>query len=126
MKIFLSILLIFSFCFMQEPCVGECFSNEEVQNIELHITTLEQKDSLSVLEITNLKDQIKLFEAKSLNDSLWLNLQTQKIDLLDRRIVLYNDLIKEIEPKWYENKWLWFGLGIFVTTTAVDLAGQIN
>ena len=118
-------LLLFCFLFPQ-AIVEECLSDEEIQNIELHISTLEQSDSLNVLEIQQLKDIIGLYEAKSANDSLWLDLQTKKIDLLDKRIDLYNDLIKEIKPKWYENKWLWFTVGIFTTATAVHLAGQID
>ena len=125
MNKFLSILLIFSFVIPQETCEGTCFSDEEVQNIELHISTLEQSDSLNVLEIKQLKDIIGLYETKSANDSLWLDLTNKKVNLLDKRIVLYNDLIKEIKPKWYENKWLWFGLGVVFTAGSVKLAGEI-
>ena len=68
---------------------------------------------------------IKVYEAKSKNDSLWLDLQIQKNKLLDERIVLYNDLVKEVKPKWYENKWIWFGLGVICTAGSVKLAGEI-
>ena len=126
MKKFLSLLLIFCFLFSQVIAEeDECFSAEEMQNIELHISTLEQSDSLNVIEIKQLKDIIGLYEAKSKNDSLWLDLTNKKVDLLDKRILLYNDLIKEIKPKWYENKWLWFSLGIVFTATSVKLAGEI-
>jgi hypothetical protein len=110
---------------MQELCEGECFSSEEIQNIELHISTLEQQDSLSVIEITQLKDIIGLYEAKSKNDSLWLDLTNKKVDLLDKRILLYNDLIKEVKPKWYENKWLWFSLGVITTAGSIKIAGEL-
>ena len=126
MKRILSILIMCSFLIPQDPCVGECFSDEEVQNIELHITTLEQSDSLNVLEITNLKEQIDLYQKWHQNDSLWISLQKEKISLLDERILLYEDLVKVVEPKWYENKWLWFGLGIVTTSGAIHLAGQIS
>ena len=125
MKRILSILIMCSFLIPQDPCVGECFSDEEVQNIELHITTLEQSDSLNVLEITNLKEQIDLYQKWHQNDSLWISLQTQKIDLLDERILLYKDLVKEVEPKWYENKWLWFGFGVVLTTQSIKLTGEL-
>ena len=125
MKIILLILIMFSFLIPQDPCVGECFSDEEVQNIELHITTLEQSDSLNVLEITNLKEQIELYQKWHQNDSLWISLQTEKISLLDERIILYKDLVKEVEPKWYDNKWLWFGMGIVLTTQSIKLAGDL-
>ncbi len=41
----ISFLLIFSLLFPQEVCEGECYTDEEAQNIELYITELEQKDS---------------------------------------------------------------------------------
>ena len=127
MKKFLSLLLIFCFLFPQAIVEeDECFDAEEIQNIELHISTLEQSDSLNVIEIKQLKDIIGLYEAKSKNDSLWLDLTNKKVDLLDKRILLYNDLIKEIKPKWYENRYLWFFGGIFLTAGAVHLAGQID
>ena len=125
MNRFLSILLICSFLIPQEPCVGECFSDEEIQNIELHITELEQKDNLNTLEITNLKEQIELYNKWHENDSLWISLQNEKIQLLDERILLYKDLAKEVEPKWYENKWLYFFGGVIVTTQSIKLAGEL-
>ena len=51
MKQFISFLLIFSLLFPQEVCEGQCYTDEEAQNIELYITELEQKngsDSLIV------------------------------------------------------------------------------
>ena len=27
--------------------------------------------------------------------------------------------------EWYENKWIWFGLGVVFTATSVKLAGEI-
>ena len=126
MKKFLSLLLIFCFLFSQVIAEeDECFSAEEMQNIELHISTLEQSDSLNVLEIKQLKDIIGLYEAKSKNDSLWLDLTNKKIGLLDKRIDLYNDLIKEIKPKWYENKWLWFTIGVLTTAGSIKIAGEL-
>ena len=124
-KKLLTILLIVSFTVPQEPCVGTCYTEEEEINIENHISTLEHKDSLNVIHINELEEMIKVYEAKSKNDSLWLDLQIQKNKLLDERIVLYNDLVKEVKPKWYENKWIWFGLGVICTAGSVKLAGEI-
>jgi hypothetical protein len=125
MKTFLSLLLILSFVFSQEPCEGQCYTDEEAQNIEVYINELEQKDSINVKIIENLNSQIYMYIQKNENDSLWLDLQQQKINLLDNRILLYDDLIKEVEPKWYENKWLWFFGGIIVTSQSIKLASGL-
>ena len=121
----LTILLIFSFVFTQEPCEGTCYTPEEEQNIELHISTIEQDNKLNLEKITELESMIKLYKEKDLNNQVWLDLQIQKNQLLDDRIKLYNDLVKEVKPKWYENKWLWFGLGVICTAGSVKLAGEI-
>ena len=45
--------------------------------------------------------------------------------ILDERILLYKDLAKAVEPKWYENKWLYFFGGVIVTTQSIKLAGEL-
>ena len=125
-KKLLTILLIFSFLFPQAIVEEEeCFTGSEIQEIELHISTLEQQDSLNVLEIQQLNNILGLYKQKSVNDSLWLDLTNKKVDLLDKRILLYDDLIKEVKPKWYENKWLWFTIGVLTTAGSIKLASEI-
>jgi len=124
-KKIMSVLLMISFIIPQEPCEGTCYTEEEEINIENYINELEQKDSINVKLIESLNSQIYMYIQKNENDSLWLDLQEKKIKLLDSRVLLYNDLIKEVKPKWYENKWLWFGLGVLTTATSVKLAGEI-
>ena len=126
MNKFLSLLLIFSFLFPQAIVEEEeCFTETEIQEIELHISTLEQSDSLSVIEINELKEMIKLHEEKDKNNKIWLDLQFRKTKLLDEQINLYKDLVKEVKPKWYENKWLWFTLGAITTAGTLKLASDI-
>ena len=126
MNKFLSLLIIFSFLFSQAVVEEEeCFTGSEIQEIELHISTLEQSDSLNVIEIDKLKEMIKLYEEKDKNNKIWLDLQFRKSKLLDEQIKLYDDLVKEVKPKWYENKWMWFGLGVVFTAGSVKLAGEI-
>ena len=126
MNKFLSLLLIFSFLFPQAIVEEEeCFTETEIQEIELHISTLEQSDSLSVIEINELKEMIKLYEEKDKNNKIWLDLQFHKTKLLNEQIDLYNDLVKQVKPKWYENKWLWFTIGVVTTAGTLKLASDI-
>ena len=127
----LSILLILSFLFPQEPvlldetgdiqetCEGTCFSDEEVQNIELHITELENKDSLNVQIVNNLNSQILDYKQLSINDSTVIANYKKQIELKDL-------MISEIKPKWYDNKYLWLGYGITLTAGSIILAGQLK
>ena len=126
MNKFLFLLLIFSFLFPQAIVEKEeCFTETEIQEIELHISTLEQSDSLNVIEIDKLKEMIKLYEEKDKNNKIWLDLQFRKTKLLDEQIKLYDDLVKQVKPKWYENKWLWFTIGVVTTAGTLKLASDI-
>ena len=127
MKRFIYCLLIsLTFLMSQEPCEGTCLSEEQTINITNSLKEFEFKDSTNTTIISNLNDQIKLYMKQHANDSLLVDLNKQKSFLLNERILLYNELIKEVKPKWYENKWLWFTIGIFTTAGAVHLAGQID
>ena len=126
MKRFIYCLLIsLTFLMSQEPCEGTCLSDEQTVNITNSLKELEHKDSTNTLIISNLNDQIKLYMEQHANDSLLIDLNIQKSKLLDNRIKLYDELIKEVKPKWYENKWLWFTIGVVTTAGSVRLAGEL-
>ena len=126
MKRFIYCLLIsLTFLMSQEPCEGTCLTDEQTINITNSLKELEHKDSTNTKIIGNLNDQIRLYIEQHANDSLLIDLNKHKSLLLNDRIDLYNDLIKEVKPKWYENKWLWFTLGIVTTAVSVKLAGEI-
>ena len=118
MKTVIAILLMFSFVFLQEPCEGTCLSEEESVNITNNIQELQ----------FNLDKQIKMNE--NLNEQIYIYIQHDELNkrksiLLNDKINLYEDLVKQVKPKWYENKWIWFGLGVVFTATSVKLAGEI-
>tara|TARA_R100001443_G_scaffold73036_1_gene81018 strand:- start:87 stop:443 length:357 start_codon:yes stop_codon:yes gene_type:complete len=112
-------ILLMSFIFTQEVCEGTCFSQEEVVNITNNIKELEFKLEKGLEIEANLNSQIQSYiEQEKLNQSL--------INDYKKQIEIKNDMIKLVQPKWYENKWIWFGLGVMFTSGSVHLAGQIN
>ena len=126
MKRFIYCLLIsLTFLMSQEPCEGTCLSDEQTINITNSLKELEFKDSTNTIIISNLNDQIKLYIEQHANDSLLIDLNMQKSKLLDNRIKLYDELIKEVKPKWYENKWLWFTIGVLTTAGSIKIAGEL-
>ena len=126
MKRFIYCLLIsLTFLMSQEPCEGTCLSDEQTVNITNSLKELEHKDSTNTLIIGNLNDQIKLYIEQHANDSLLISLNKEKSLLLNDRIKLYDELIKEVKPKWYENKWLWFTIGVMTTAGSIRLAGEL-
>ena len=68
------------------------------ENLDSQIYMYIQSDSLYKLQIGDYKKQLELKE----------------------------EMIKVVKPKWHENKYLWFGLGVVFTSGSVYLAGQIN
>ena len=115
----ISFLLIFSLIFTQEPCNGECYTDEEVQNIGLYISKLEHKTEYDSLVVKNLEEQIQLYIEESVIDSQIIANYIEQLRLKD-------EMIKEIKPKWHENKYLWFGMGIATMIVPIWAVGQIN
>jgi len=115
----ISFLLIFSLLFPQEVCEGECYTDEEVQNIELYITELEQNCSRDSLIINNLNEQLQLYLQQT-------NIDSTIIENYIEQLKLKEDLIKELKPKWHENKYLWYSMGIASMLIPIWAAGQIK
>ena len=126
MKRFIYCLLIsLTFLMSQEPCEGTCLSEEQTKEVFNGLKELEFKDSTNTVIISNLNDQIKLYIEQHANDSLLVGLNKQKSFLLNERIKLYDELVKEVKPKWYENKWLWFTIGVLTTAGSIKIAGEL-
>ena len=119
MNKFLSILLIFSLLTPQDICEGECYTDEEAQNIELYITELEQKDGNNSKIINNLNEQIQLYIQQTEIDSTI-------IENYKEQLALQEDMIKTIKPSWYDNKYLWYSMGIASMIVPIWAIGQIK
>ena len=77
------------------------FTEQEVVEMDSLFQVYEQTDSLQKLEINLLKTQIKNYRTLHIQDSLHIAFMNEKTDLLNQRIDLYIDLIKELRPMWY-------------------------
>ena len=119
------LLLCLTFISAQEPCEGTCLSEDEAINLANSLKSLEHRDSTNTIIISNLNDQIKLYMEQHANDSLLISLNKHKSVLLNDKIKLYDELVKQVKPKWYENKWLWFTLGAITTAGTLKLASDI-
>ena len=101
------------------------YTEEEVLGFTNTIKELELKDSLNVSLVMDLESQIKLFEETSVIDSMLIANKTTQLNLLKDTNKLLEQKVKLVQPKWYENKWLYFTYGVLMTATSVKLAGQI-
>ena len=114
-----SFLLIFSLLFPQEVCEGECYTDEEAQNIELYITELEQKDSNNSKIINNLNEQIQVYIQQTEIDSTI-------IENYKEQLAIQEEMIKTIKPAWYDNKYLWYSMGVASMIVPIWGIGQIK
>ena len=124
-RILFCLLLSVTLIVSQEPCEGTCLSEDEAINIANSLKSLEHRDSTNTIIISNLNEQIKLYIEQHANDSLLISLNKHKSVLLNDKIKLYDELVKQVKPKWYENKWLWFTLGAITTAGTLKLASDI-
>ena len=115
----LLLILFLSLSFMQEPCEGTCFSEEETQNMFNNIQALEFKRESCESAYLNLESQIKDYDVSILN-------YKEQMNLCEEQIEIKNDMIKTIKPKWYHNRYLWFFGGVIFTSGSVFLTGQIK
>ena len=116
LKKIISTLIIFSFLIPQQTYE---FTEEQVQTLYSQIQTLEHADSTNQKMIENLNSQIYMYIQTLENDSIMIVNYKRQLELKD-------SMIEEIKPKWYENRYLWFGFGVIVTAGSVHLAGQVN
>ena len=71
--------------------------------IEFQKVTISQSDSV----IAKLEEQAKL-------DTLVMLAQKKQIDLLKSRDEANEKMIELVEKKWYENQYLWLGIGFIL------------
>lgn len=105
-----------------------CFTEQEVLDISFTLDSLYYLDSVNVKIIAEQKIIIKDQENLIRLDSLENDFKQKKISLLQDNITLYQqreryfDLqLKQLQPKWYDHKAIWFASGIITTL----LTGQM-
>mgnify|MGYP006107901943 FL=1 len=109
---------------VQEPKTYS-FTEEQVLGFTNAIKELELKDSLNVSLVSDYEAMVKRLEATAAIDSMLIANKTTQLNLLKDTNKLLEQKVKLVQPKWYENKWIYFTFGVTLTATSVKLAGQI-
>ena len=78
---------------------------------ESKLSKLEALDSTRAVALSQCEDLVKGLESQSNLDSLILNAKDKQIDLLHARDKMNEKMVKLVEPKWYENQYLWLVIG---------------
>ena len=78
---------------------------------------LEKADSLiesQKVVINDCQNLVQKLEESSNVDSLLIEAKDSQINLLKARDKMNEKLVKLVQPKWYENQYLWLGIGFIL------------
>ena len=117
--------LVFIYILMTTLVAQFTLTEEQVNDIFEQVRILEIRDSLNTIHIQELKNSIALYKELELETKLLIESKDSLNTLLEQENELLLDRVDEISPKWYDNKWIWFTLGVLSTGSSVHLAGQI-
>ena len=95
------------------------FTEEEVMELYSAIQNLEHSDSLNQKIIENLNEQIYMYIQQTEIDSTI-------IENYKEQLALQEEMIKTIKPAWYDNKYLWYSMGIVSMIVPIWAVGQIK
>ena len=116
MKSLFIFILIISFILPQKTYT---LTEDEVKSLYNKIQELEYENDLNKKVVVNLETQMKLYIKSD-------NLYKVQIAAYEKKLKLKEDMINLVKPKWYHNRYIWFGLGVSFTAGSVILAGQLN
>jgi len=95
--------------------VDTCFTQKQIHQISETLDSLYYIDSVNNQLISQQSSLIEDLDHIIKLDSLQLNYKIQQINLLNSNIDLYVERQKKLEPKWHDNKLLWFTSGILTS-----------
>jgi hypothetical protein len=126
MKI-LTLFLLLSTASFTQTIPDTCFTKQQVLDISITLDSLYVADELNNSLIIEQQKMIEMQRNLIKLDSLQLAYQKQQIELLNDNIDLYIKRQKQLQPKWYDSKGLWFGSGLVTAIlTAFSISSLVN
>ena len=126
MKKLLIALLFPASCFTQ-TIPDTCFTEQQVIEISMTLDSLWEADSINNVLIEQQENVIKSCRTLIALDSVQIAYQKQQIELLNDNVDLYIKRQRQLQPKWYDSKGLWFGSGLVTAIlTAFSISSLIN
>lgn len=121
----LILILLFPIVGFGQTVVDTCFTTQQLHDISETIDDLYFKDSVNTELINQQTAVINKQDELIKLDSMQLVYKQQQIDLLESNINLYVEQQKKLQPKWYNNKAIWFGAGILTTVLTGKLIVEV-
>lgn len=121
----LLVILLLPFYMFSQTTPDTCFTEQELNDISNTLDSLWRVDEINNDIISRQQLIIKRQQSVMYLDSIQITLHKQQVTLLQKNIDLYVEREKRLQPKWYDNKNIWFGLGIFTTLGSGILINEI-
>jgi hypothetical protein len=121
----LLVILLFPLYAFTQTIPDTCFTEQELNDISNTLDSLWKVDEINNNIIAKQRLIIKKQESVMYLDSIQFILQKQQVALLQKNIDLYVEREKRLQPKWYDNKTIWYGMGIFTTLGSGILINEI-
>jgi len=126
MKKLLVAILFPASCFTQ-TIPDTCFTEEQIIEISMTLDSLWEADSINNVLIEQQENVIKSCRTMIALDSVQIAYQKQQIELLNDNVDLYIKRQRQLQPKWYDSKGLWFGSGLVTAIlTAFSISSLVN
>jgi len=112
MKYILIMLFSSITVFAQQKDAVYCFNKEEIVKLATKIQTIRDSNDYLVAVVNAQDTVIDLYQLRSETFIKQLKNRDQVIDACEKRTVELQKIIDELQPKWYDNKLLWFFGGV--------------
>mgnify|MGYP003140275930 FL=1 len=121
-QLLLALLLgVSSICYSQDTLR---IPSEELEEFFLALDTLRTQDSIKTILISDLETEIILYSKLAQQDSLIIAYKNKEIELLNERIILYDERLNQID-KWYNKPSIGLAGGFIGTLILVKVTSTI-
>ena len=121
-QLLLALLLgVSSICYSQDTLR---IPQTELEEFFLALDTLRTQDSIKTVLISDLEAEIILYSKLAQQDSLIIAYKNKEIELLNERIVLYDERLNQIN-KWYNKPSIGLAGGFIGTLILVKVTSTI-
>ena len=123
----LIIILLFPVITIAQSIPDTCFTKQQIIQISKTLDSLWEADNINNVLIAQQEDAINTCRKLIALDSLQIEFQKQQIRLLNDNVDLYIKRQRQLQPKWWDAKGIWFGSGIVTAIiSAFSLSYLVN
>ena len=123
----LIIILLFPVITIAQSIPDTCFTKQQIIQISKTLDSLWEADNINNVLIAQQEDAINTCRKLIALDSLQIEFQKQQIKLLNDNVDLYIKRQRQLQPKWWDAKGIWFGSGIVTAIiSAFSLSYLVN